>query len=85
MDVKDYLMGAFVGGVALASVNSKANAETGNAVEKCYGVVKAGNNDCANKAGTHSCQGQATKSGDVGEWLYLPAGTCTRLVNGEVR
>ncbi len=36
---------------------------------KCYGVAKAGENDCANIAGTHSCAGQATVNYDGGEWV----------------
>ena len=35
---------------------------------KCYGIAKAGENDCANKAGTHSCAGQSKVDYDKGEW-----------------
>ena len=52
--------------------------------EKCYGVVKAGKNDCANAAGTHSCAGQSTVDGDGGEWLSLPKGVCEKLVGGSL-
>lgn len=52
--------------------------------EKCYGVVKAGQNDCANAAGTHSCASQAVADGDGGEWVAVPAGTCAKLVGGSV-
>ena len=44
--------------------------------EKCYGVVKAGQNDCANIAGTHTCAGQAKVDNDPGEWKYVAKGTC---------
>lgn len=44
--------------------------------EKCYGVAKAGENDCANAAGTHSCAGQSSVDFDGGEWKLVPAGTC---------
>ena len=50
--------------------------------EKCAGVVKAGKNDCA--ANGHSCQGQAKADGNAKEWIYVPSGTCARLVNGSV-
>jgi uncharacterized membrane protein len=46
------------------------------AKEKCYGIAKAGANDCANLAGTHSCGGQSKVDNDKGEWKYVPAGTC---------
>lgn len=51
-------------------------------MEKCYGVVKAGQNDCSDKQGKHSCAGGATKDGDKNEWVLLPKGTCTKIVNG---
>jgi uncharacterized membrane protein len=47
--------------------------------EKCYGVAKAGQNDCANLAGTHTCAGQAKADKDTGEWKYVAAGTCKQL------
>ncbi|HIC47021.1 MAG TPA: DUF2282 domain-containing protein [Methylophaga aminisulfidivorans] len=47
--------------------------------EKCYGVTKAGQNDCANLAGTHSCAAQSKTDNDPGEWKLVPAGTCTDL------
>ena len=50
--------------------------------EKCYGVVKAGHNDCGNAAKTHSCAGHATVDADGGEWLTLPKGVCEKLVGG---
>ncbi len=46
------------------------------AKEKCYGIAKAGANDCANLSGTHSCAGQAKVDNDPGEWKYVPKGTC---------
>jgi uncharacterized membrane protein len=44
--------------------------------EKCYGIAKAGQNDCANLAGTHSCAGQAKVDNAPGEWKYVAKGTC---------
>lgn len=48
--------------------------------EKCYGVAKAGKNDCA--GGAHACAGQSTKDGNGKEFVKLPKGTCERLVGG---
>ena len=53
-----------------------------NSSEKCYGVTKAGKNDCS--AGTHACAGQSTKSASAKEWVKLPKGTCERLVGGSL-
>lgn len=47
--------------------------------EKCYGISKAGQNDCGNLAGTHSCAGQSTVDNDIGEWKLVDAGSCKDL------
>lgn len=52
--------------------------------EKCYGVVKAAHNDCANAAGTHSCAAQGVADGDGGEWVTVPKGLCEKLVGGSL-
>ena len=47
--------------------------------EKCYGIAAAGQNDCGNLAGTHSCAGQSTVDKDPGEWKLVPKGTCESI------
>ena len=47
--------------------------------EKCFGVAKAGANDCAAADGSHSCAGQAKKDNDVQDWKYVAKGTCDKL------
>jgi len=47
--------------------------------EKCYGIAKAGQNDCANLAGTHSCAGQNKVDNDSGEFKYVAKGTCENM------
>jgi uncharacterized membrane protein len=44
--------------------------------EKCYGIAKAGSNDCANLSGTHSCAGQSKDEMGAAEWKYVAKGTC---------
>jgi uncharacterized membrane protein len=44
--------------------------------EKCFGIAKAGQNDCANIFGTHSCAGQSKVDMDKSEWKYVAKGTC---------
>jgi len=51
--------------------------------EKCQGIAKAGMNDCGTSK--HSCAGQAAKDGDPEEWVYVPEGTCAKIVNGKVK
>jgi uncharacterized membrane protein len=47
--------------------------------EKCFGIAKAGQNDCANLSGSHSCAGQSKLDMDKGEWKYVAKGTCTDM------
>jgi uncharacterized membrane protein len=54
-------------------------AQTAAAKEKCYGIAKAGQNDCGNLAKTHSCAGQSKVDNDKGEWKYVAAGTCASM------
>lgn len=49
-------------------------------MEKCYGIVKAGKNDC--KTATNSCVGHAEKDGDANAFLVVPKGTCDKIVGG---
>lgn len=46
-------------------------------LEHCFGVVKAGANDCA--TGTHACAGHAKKDNDPTEWTYVARGTCDKM------
>ena len=47
--------------------------------EKCYGIAKAGKNDCA-ATGNNSCAGTSKVNGDKKAWIYVPAGYCDRIV-----
>ena len=51
--------------------------------EKCYGIVKAGKNDC--QTNVHACAGQASKDGQGDSWLYVPKGTCEKIVGGNLK
>ena len=52
--------------------------------EKCAGIAKAGMNDCGALDGSHQCGGQATIDNADHEWVYVPAGTCTKITGGRV-
>ncbi len=67
---------AIAAAIALGALSTTAQA---GGKEKCYGVAKAGQNDCANLAGTHSCASQSTVDNDPGEWKLVDAGTCAAL------
>lgn len=67
---------ALAGAVSMATMMGAGSAIAQADQEKCYGVAKAGENDCANAAGTHSCAGQSTQDYSGGDWKLVPAGTC---------
>ncbi|NLR74950.1 BufA1 family periplasmic bufferin-type metallophore [Leeia aquatica] len=78
MDKKHALMlGAVSGLLALSLTSGVAQAD--GAKEKCYGITKAGQNDCASANGSHSCAGQSTTSNDPNEWKYVAAGSCVKM------
>jgi uncharacterized membrane protein len=52
-------------------------------MEKCYGVVKKGMNDCGTSK--HACAGQAKVNSDPEEWLFLPEGTCKKITGSSVK
>jgi uncharacterized membrane protein len=45
--------------------------------EKCYGVAKAGKNDCATSS--HACAGHSKMDKDPTEWAYVPKGECEKM------
>lgn len=66
--------------LALGAITASAQAADEANTEKCYGIAKAGKNDCA--ANGHACAGQAKTNADGKEWIKVPAGTCARIVGG---
>lgn len=85
MNTKRALISTAVGGLvafAQMALYAQPAATPSYPAEKCYGVAKAGKNDCA--ANGHSCQGQAKQDQNGKEWIYLPAGTCERIVGGSL-
>jgi uncharacterized membrane protein len=46
--------------------------------EKCYGIAKAGHNDCAAGAGT-SCAGTSRADYQANAWKYVNRGTCMTI------
>ncbi|MFL0355598.1 DUF2282 domain-containing protein [Erythrobacter sp. GH1-10] len=66
---------ALTAGIAAGLASSPVAAQKSEAKEKCYGVAKAGKNDCAAGPGT-SCAGTSTKDYQGNAWKYVPKGTC---------
>ena len=77
---------ARIAGLALAASVTAGLAATPAAaqkapVEKCYGVAKAGSNDCAS-TGNNTCAGLSRIDADPAAWIYVPVGVCDKIVNG---
>ncbi|OYO26482.1 DUF2282 domain-containing protein [Janthinobacterium sp. PC23-8] len=78
MNKRHALVAAALAGLCASSAASAADHAAGAAgdKEKCYGVAKAGQNDCASSDGAHSCAGQAASDKLPTEWAYVAKGTC---------
>jgi uncharacterized membrane protein len=72
------ILSALTGAVALGAVAPLHAADN----EKCAGIVKAGKNDCA--TASNSCSGQVKVDGRKDSWIYVPKGTCEKIVGGVV-
>lgn len=68
---------ALASALALGLVGQAAAQDKGQ--EKCFGIAKAGQNDCANLSGSHSCAGQAKVDNAADEWKYVAKGTCKQM------
>lgn len=65
--------------MSLAMFSSPVMAQDNMAKEKCFGIAKAGQNDCASISGIHSCAGQSKVDSDKGEWKYVAKGSCEKV------
>lgn len=54
-------------------------------MEKCFGIAKAGKNDCSSNKSAHSCAGQATKDKDPMDFVAVPKGTCDKIADGQLK
>lgn len=68
--------------LGVASFTGPVSAADKPDMEKCYGVAKAGKNDCAGPA--HACAGQSKVNAGGKEWISVPKGTCERLAGGSL-
>ncbi|MGB0934991.1 MAG: DUF2282 domain-containing protein [Alphaproteobacteria bacterium] len=80
------LSSALLGALTLSGCK-KADDNNGEAIstknEKCYGIARAGKNDCAAE-GNNSCAGTQTVDSDPKGWMYTPKGLCEKIVNGSL-
>ena len=70
--------------IVAVGVNAQALAHTlpnMDGMERCYGIAKQGQNDCA----ANDCAGTSKVNNDRAGWLAVPKGTCDRIVGGSTR
>ena len=65
--------------LGVSGVTLQANAAE---MEKCYGVAKAGKNDC--QTANSSCAGTSKTDGQKDAWVLLPKGSCEKLTGGSL-
>jgi len=84
MSRHDSLLRLAISGVlALSGVATASSAlAADNDKEQCAGISKAGKNDCATS--TNACHGHVNTDSNAEAWIYLPKGTCERIVGGRV-
>lgn len=73
-----FTLAALASGAAMAQQDAKPMADKMAAMEKCYGVSLAGQNDCKAGAGT-TCAGSAKADYQGNAWKNVPAGTCQTI------
>jgi len=74
---------AFTAALALPAAQAAPAPVPQYTVEKCYGIAAAAENDC--QTATHSCAGESKQARDKESWLYVPAGTCTKIDGGSLK
>ena len=65
-------------GANAAAAQNRPTAQQENAMEKCYGVAKAGQNDCAAGPGT-TCAGTSVRDYQGNAWKLVAKGTCASI------
>lgn len=85
MNRRHLLLAAITAAVAAPAIASAQTPvpEPSFQAEKCYGVARAGKNDCAS-TGNNVCGGTSRRDSDPRAWVYVPRGTCDRIVGGSL-
>jgi uncharacterized membrane protein len=79
MGTQSSIRSAILGLLAVGALSGVASATEPASKEKCYGVSKVGQNDCADAAGKHACAGQSKADNDPQDWKYVATGTCAKI------
>ncbi len=79
---KVLLATAISGAIALGSMALSGAALADEDKEQCYGVAKAGHNDC--QTANSSCAGTSTMDNQGDAFIVVPKGLCERLAGGSL-
>jgi uncharacterized membrane protein len=79
MNQRQALIAAALATVCGAAASAPPMPSASGDKEKCFGVAKAGQNDCAAVNGSHSCAGQAKADHGAADWKYVAKGTCEKI------
>jgi uncharacterized membrane protein len=79
--MKKTIIASAITAMISAGLSTSALAEDKPKMEKCYGIVKAGKNDCG-IAGGNTCSGQIKTDNDAKAWIFLPRGSCEKITGG---
>ncbi len=82
MDNRHILSAAIGSLLVLGLVGNASAADKKMDMEQCFGIAKAGKNDCSSNKSAHSCAGQATKNNDPMDFVAVPKGTCEKIADG---
>ena len=80
MTRRNALLTTAIGSLIALGLTSTGTASAADApkMEKCFGISKAGKNDC--QTSNSACAGSATKDSQKDAWIYVPKGTCDKIV-----
>lgn len=84
-NAKTVVNSALAGVLALGvlGVSQQAAAAEKAEGEKCYGISKAAKNDCQTAAS--ACAGSSKEDGNPSAFIYVPKGTCEKIVGGSLQ
>jgi len=80
--LKSAVAGILALAVAVPGIAEAKKSTPTQQMEKCYGIVKAGLNDC--QTAGQSCAGSATKDNQADAFIFLPKGICNKIVGGKL-
>jgi uncharacterized membrane protein len=82
MNHTNLLRAAMTSLLAIGASTAATNALADHHQEQCAGVIKAGKNDCATSS--NACHSHVTTDNNPEAWIYLPTGTCEKIVGARV-